>query len=87
MAQKQVIFSQRIESVLQLTDAAHAIQSVTQSQRIVIMQCARSDLPCELTLEQRTPKGPIDVRVIGQNSTKVYKINQRAKLREQYAVL
>ena len=87
MAQKQTILECNLEDETDLWDEMNDVHTITHSQRKVICANVTPELPCKLTLEQRSALGPVDVRIVNVKGQRVLKINQRAKVREQYALL
>jgi len=87
MAQKQTILECNLKDETDLWDEMNYVNTITQSQRKVVCANVTPELPCRLIVQQRSALGPIDVRVIGAKGERVFKITQRAKIREQYALL
>lgn len=87
MAAKQTILQVQLNDAETLEDYVSSMYALSSSQRYVVMMCARPLVPCELKLEQRTAKGPVDLTVKTPTQTRIFKISQRAKLRENYAML
>ncbi len=83
MAKKQVIFSGVYQNRMQLMDDVCALETLSGTQQSVVILCSTGLLPAQVTIEQRTPKGPLDV-AIGNSR---FKISQRAKVTEKYALL
>ena len=77
MAQKQVVLDQEFKYVVDLVDAVYALDTLTGTQKSVLLMVTRDELPCRVQVSQRTPKGTLDVQV----GKALYKISQRAKLK------
>jgi hypothetical protein len=83
MAKKQIIFSGVYQDREQLMYDVYKLETLSGTQQSVVLLCSTGLLPAQVTLEQRTPKGPIDV-AIGNSR---FKISQRAKVTEKFAYL
>ncbi len=80
MADKNVVMDMQFDNLLTLTDEVCALESLSGTQKSVLLMCARYALPCRVQVEQRTHKGTLDVRV----NADLYKISPRAKLKRAY---
>ncbi len=82
MATKQTILEGRYQHKVDLVDDVNALDSLTGSQVHSILLCVTDLLPAQIKLEQRSPKGPIDLSVDNFR----FKINQRAKVSQRYEI-
>jgi hypothetical protein len=87
MADKKIVINYDVEDESDVWHELLLLTTITHSQRMVAGNNVLSELPCKLIVEQRSAYGPINVRTIGAKGERVFKITQRAKIRESYVVL
>ena len=82
MAQKQTILEGRYAHKVDLMDELYALNLLTHTQVHSVLLCVTEMLPAQVKLEQRSPKGPIDLSV----DNFLFKINQRAKISQRVQI-
>jgi hypothetical protein len=82
MAQKQTILEGHYTDKVDIMDDLYALDCLTGSQTYSVLLCLTEMLPAQVKLEQRSPKGPIDLTV----DNFLFKINQRAKVSQRVQI-
>lgn len=83
MAQKKTILEGHYTHKVNLMDDMYALDLLTSSQVHSVLLCVTELLPAQVKLEQRSPKGPIDLSVDNFR----FKINQRAKISQRVEIM
>lgn len=83
MAKKQTIFSGVYQDREQLMYDVYKLETLSGTQQSVVLLCSTGLLPAQVTVEQRSAKGPLDVTIGNAR----FKVSQRAKVTEKYALL